>query len=222
MPQVLVFDVNETLLDLHALDSEFERVFGDKRVLEMWFRQFIENALLSIISDVYEPFGVIGGGALEQVAARLKIPMHTDDKTRILSGIKTLPPHPEVPSALERLRDAGFRLCTLTNSTQAVADAQLTNAGLAPLFERVLSADAVKRLKPAPAPYVYAAHEMNAPIGDTRLIAAHAWDVTGAQRAGAAAAFVARPGMALDPLAPQPDIVGNDLAEVAERIIAQG
>ncbi len=52
-----------------------------------------------------------------------------------------------------------------------------------------------------------------------RLVAAHAWDIAGALRAGAAAAFVARPGMVLDPLAPAPDMVGSDLMEVAERII---
>lgn len=56
-------------------------------------------------------------------------------------------------------------------------------------------------------------------INDVRLVAAHAWDAAGALRAGCAAAFVARPGMALDPLAPKPDVVGKDLREVAERII---
>jgi 2-haloacid dehalogenase len=50
-------------------------------------------------------------------------------------------------------------------------------------------------------------------------VAAHAWDVAGALRAGAAAAFVARPGMVLDPLAPAPDVVGADLGEVADRLL---
>jgi len=53
-----------------------------------------------------------------------------------------------------------------------------------------------------------------------RLVAAHAWDVAGATSAGCAAAFVARPGKVLDPLVePPPDVVGADLAEVAERIL---
>ena len=33
-------------------------------------------------------------------------------------------------------------------------------------------------------------------------------------------AFIARPGMVLDPLAPRPDIVGADLRAVADRILA--
>ena len=54
----------------------------------------------------------------------------------------------------------------------------------------------------------------------TRLIAAHGWDVAGAMRAGCAAAFIARPGMVLEPLFEPPDIVAPDLLQVAERIIA--
>jgi 2-haloacid dehalogenase len=102
---------------------------------------------------------------------------------------------------------------------QAVATAQLTNAGLERLFERILSADAARRLKPAREAYETAAAELGTDVGETRLVAAHAWDVAGALRAGAAAAFVARPGMVLDPLVEAPDVIGSDLAEVAERII---
>jgi 2-haloacid dehalogenase len=56
-------------------------------------------------------------------------------------------------------------------------------------------------------------------VGQVRLVAAHAWDVAGAIRAGCAAAFVARPGMVLNPLFEPPDVIGADLREVADRII---
>ena len=117
------------------------------------------------------------------------------------------------------MREAGRRLAALTNSTEEVAEAQMANAGLSDLFEHVLSADNVRRLKPAPEPYHMAAERLGVQIGDVRLVAAHGWDVAGALRAGCAAAFVARPGQFLDPLAPRPDIIGPDLAAVAERII---
>ena len=92
-------------------------------------------------------------------------------------------------------------------------------AGLRLLFEEVLSADSVRRLKPAPEPYWMASERLDVPVGDVRLVAAHGWDMAGALRAGCTAAFVARPGQLLDPLAPRPDIIGADLAAVAERII---
>jgi 2-haloacid dehalogenase len=133
--------------------------------------------------------------------------------------MRALPPHPDVRPALERLREAGFRLAALTNNPSAVVEAQLANAGLRDLLELALSADAVRRLKPAPEPYRMAAERLGVAIEQVRLVAAHAWDVAGAQRAGCAAAFVARPGMVLDPLVPRPDIIGADLREVAEAIV---
>jgi 2-haloacid dehalogenase len=217
--RVCVFDVNETLLDLTALDAPFERAFGRPGVRREWFGQLLQSAFVSTITDAYSDFGTIGRAALEMIARRHGVELAADQQDAILGTMRKLPPHPEVPAALERLRAAGLRLAALTNSTDAVATAQLTNAGLAPLFERILSADAARRLKPAREPYDTAARELGIDITGLRLIAAHAWDITGALRAGAAAAFVARPGMVLDPLAPVPDIVGADLSEVAERIL---
>ncbi|MEZ5391359.1 MAG: hypothetical protein R2724_00450 [Bryobacterales bacterium] len=42
---VLVFDVNETLLDLSALDPHFERLFGDESVRSAWFTQVLQTAM---------------------------------------------------------------------------------------------------------------------------------------------------------------------------------
>jgi 2-haloacid dehalogenase len=218
--RVCVFDVNETMLDLRALDPHFQRAFGDAGVRQQWFAQFIHNAFVATITDRYQPFGAIGAAALEMIAARHGVTLAPEDRTAILNGIKTLPPHPEVREALERLRSAGFRLASLTNSTAEVAVIQLTHANLADLFEKILSADEVRRLKPASEPYRYAAKEMGVEVEQMRLIAAHAWDIAGALRTGCAAAFVARPGMVLDPLVERPDVVGTDMREVVKHILA--
>jgi 2-haloacid dehalogenase len=214
-----VFDVNETLLDLGALDPEFERVFGDASARQAWFGQFLTSWLTAMVTGVYEEFGTIGGAALQMVAERQGVELSDEDKQRILGGMQELTPHPEVEENLSRLRNAGVRLAALTNSTQQVADAQLESSGLRGYFEQALSADAVKRLKPAPEPYRMAAESLGVEIGQIRLVAAHAWDVAGAMRAGCAAAFVARPGMVLNPLFERPDVVGADLREVADGIL---
>ena len=220
MARTCVFDVNETLLDLGALDPYFEEVFGDASVRRAWFFQMLQSAFVATITGVYSDFGALGAAALDMVAERQGVDISDGDRKRILGGMRELPPHPEVPDSLEKLRGAGLRLVTLTNSTQEVAEAQMVNSGLKDYFEQNLSADGVSRLKPAPEPYRMAAESVGIRIGDVRLVAAHAWDVAGALRAGCAAAFVARPGMVLDPLVERPDVVGTDLAEVADRIIA--
>jgi 2-haloacid dehalogenase len=219
MARVCVFDVNETLLDLGALDPHFERVFGDAGARRAWFLQLLQSALVATVTGVYSTFGTIGAAALEMVAEREGVDLSEEDKQEILGGMRELPPHPEVAESLERLREAGLRMATLTNSTQQVAEAQMENSGLRGYFEQILSADAVKRLKPAPEPYRMAAENLGVEMGQVRLVAAHSWDVAGALRAGCAAAFVARPGMVLDPLVERPDVVGVDLREVADRIL---
>ncbi len=219
MARTIVFDVNETLLDLRALDPPFERAFGRAGVRREWFAQVLQSAFVSTVTDRYTDFGTIGRAALDMVAARNTVELAPEDRDAILGTMLQLPPHKEVSGALERLRDAGLRIAALTNSTEAVATAQLTKAGLAPLFERIMSADAARRLKPAREAYEAAAAELGVPVGEIRLVAAHAWNVAGALAAGAAAAFVARLGMVLDPLVPPPDVIGSDLSEVVEQIV---
>jgi 2-haloacid dehalogenase len=219
MAKICVFDVNETLLDLSALDPHFEQAFGSASVRRAWFLQLLQSALVATVTDTYSDFGTIGGAALEMTAERQGVDLSDEDKQEILGGMRELPPHPEVIESLDLLRDAGFRLATLTNSTKQVAEAQMENSGLHHYFEQILSADGVKRLKPAPEPYHMAAESLGVEVGEVRLVAAHAWDVAGALRAGCAAAFVARPGMVLDPLVERPDVVGADLREVADQIL---
>jgi 2-haloacid dehalogenase len=211
--------VNETLLDLRALDQPFEQVFGDAAARGQWFQQLLQSALVTTVTGAYADFGALGRAALSMVAARRGRQLTEDETNLILGTVRRMPPHPEVREALERLRSAGFRMTTLTNSTEAVAQAQLEHAELASLFERTLSADQVRRLKPAPEPYWMAARELGVEVDSLWLVAAHSWDVAGALAAGCRAAFVARPGMVLDPVAPAPEVVGRDLGEVADQLL---
>jgi 2-haloacid dehalogenase len=219
--RVLVFDVNETLLDLAALDTHFERLFGDRRVRVEWFQTMLASAFLATITGPYRPFGEHFKAALAITARAHRVNISPEDERKILAGVRELPPHPDVRPALERLRGAGFRLAALTNSTTQVEEAQLRNAGLADLFERALSADTARRLKPAHEAYEAAARELGVPVEQIRMVAAHVWDVQGALAAGAAAALVERPGVVWNPLFERPDIVGKDLVDVAELILAR-
>ena len=219
MPRVIVFDVNETLLDLAALDPAFEHAFGDAAARKEWFARMLRTAFVSVVTDRYADFGAIGRAALDMTAQHRGVDLSEDDRAQVLGGMRRLPPHPEVPAAFERLHDAGLRLAALTNSTKEAADVQLTHAGLFDYFEQVLSVEYAGCLKPHPAVYRMAAGRLGVEPGGMRLVAAHNWDITGAMRAGCAGAFVARPGMVLGPLDEHPDIVGPDLGVVADRIV---
>lgn len=220
MPRVCVFDVNETLLDLAALDPLFTRAFGDAAARREWFSQMLQYAFALTTIGEYRTFGEHGQAALTTLMARRGATPPESEQQEILMALRSAPPHPDVPAGLERLRAAGYRMVALTNSTMEVAEQQLSAAGIRPLFERVFSADTVRRLKPAAEPYHMVADTLGIAIGETRLIAAHGWDISGALKAGCAAAFIARPGADLIPGMPTPDVIGPDLPTVAERIIA--
>lgn len=220
MKPILAFDVNETLLDLAALDPIFAALFGDAAVRREWFTQMLQSALVSIVTDAYSDFTTLQMGALEMIAARRGATLLETDRARVRTGMETLPPHPDVRPGLERLRDAGYTLVTLTNSPARVADAQITHAGLADLFSQRFSADTVRCLKPARTPYQMVAEKLGVPLPQVRLIAAHAWDIAGAMRAGCAAAFINRPGAVLDPLVPVPALIAPTITALAEAMIA--
>jgi 2-haloacid dehalogenase len=219
--RILVFDVNETMLDINALEPLFARAFGDGQVLREWFSTLLLYSNVVTLAGPYADFGAVAGAALDMVAEARGVRLASADRDRILGGTRSLPAHPDVRPALERLRNEGFRLVTLTNSAPAAVETQLKNAGLADLFERSFSVDTVKRFKPANEPYHHVAQELSVGIGDLRMVAAHAWDVLGALQAGCVAAFIARPGKVLYPLGPKPDIVAPDFRSAADAIAAR-
>jgi 2-haloacid dehalogenase len=218
MARVLVFDVIETLLDLAPLREPFARALGEPAPLEEWFARILHGSLVATVTDTYEDFAAIGGRALDTVAFIRDRELSDHDREAILGSLGRLPPHPEVLGALSRMRSVGFPLATLTNSSAKTAGAQLENAGLAGLFDHVLSVEEVRRYKPAPEPYLMAAEQLGVKPPEMRMVAAHDWDVRGAMQAGCAAAFVGRGG-ARFALGRPPDIVGGDLTVVAEAIL---
>lgn len=215
---IIAFDVNETLLDLRALDAPFTAAFGDASLRPTWFALMLQVAFVGGLTGSYVDFSTAQRTALEMLAARQKIRLSTAQAEAILEGMRTLPPHPDARPAIERLTPK-FRLVALTNSPLEVAEAQLRNSGLRDLLEAVFSADEVTALKPAAAPYRMVAERTGVPIGEVRLVAAHGWDVAGALAAGCRAAFVARPGATLYPHGPQPDVIAPDLAGVADVLL---
>src|SRR3954447_2533725 len=139
--RVIAFDVNETLLDLRALDPVFEELFGDASMRAQWFAQMLQVAFTGAITARYADFSTAQGAALDMLAQRHDVSLPSDAADRVASAMRTLPAHPDVASALSRLRAAGHRLAALSNSPADVERAQLAHAGLTDSFDAILSAD---------------------------------------------------------------------------------
>lgn len=219
-PVTLVFDVNETLLSLDPMKVKLEQVFGADPPVGEWFARMLHGSLVSNHLGSYRPFDVIGVEALLTVATKRGLALRAEDAQDIVAVMSSLPPHPDVYNAMERLFDGGFTMVALTNGSSAAANAQIENAGLHIFLQRVFSVEEVRRFKPDPAPYRHAAESLGVGIDKTLLVAAHDWDCAGAIAAGAHAAFVKRPGAVWSLPDDPPRLMIPDLAQLADALLA--
>ena len=220
MRPLIVFDVNETLLDLETMTPVFERIFRDRFAMRLWFANLILYSEALTLVNAYVPFTEIGAAVLEMLARTRGIAIAEADKRELTDKFATMPPHPEVPAALRRLKDAGFRLFTLTDNLLEIQSRQLRYGGIDGLFERRFSVDQeVRRHKPAPEAYAYVERELKVTPSELLLVASHTWDTLGAVAAGWRAALIKRPGNEVLEVGPQPTFVGADLAEIADVLV---
>jgi len=217
---LIVFDVNETLLDLETMTPTFERILGDRLAMRLWFMQLITYSQALTLADIYVPFTDVGAALLAMLGEARGIKIGEDDRRELTDRFATMPPHAEVPGALRRLKSEGFRLFTLTNNTIAISRRQLAHAELLDLFEQCFSVDESHRYKPAPEVYAGVTRALKVSADMLYMVACHTWDTVGSIRAGWNAALIKRTGNDVIDVLPEPQITGCDLNEVAESLIA--
>jgi 2-haloacid dehalogenase len=196
-PSVLVFDVNETLIDIEAMTPLFRQIFGSPRAMREWFGQLVTYSMTAAMSHAYVDFFTLGQAVLRMLANIHAVRITDENIDRIREAMLTMPAHPDVVAALTKLRDSGFRLVTLTNSPpNRDGLSPLGHAGLGRFFEQQFGVDALHTYKPDPAVYRHVCHELAVVPAECMMVAAHVWDTIGAQSAGNTAALVTRSGNA--------------------------
>ena len=217
-PRVVLCDVIETLLDTTPLTKRVNWMLDSKRGFRIWFGMLLQYSLVENSIGRYHDFPSIAGATLDMAATAMGKEINEEEKKEALGLITRLSAHEDVAKGLKLIKEAGFRLATLTNSPPKTQMAQLEHAGIASWFEKMLSVDAVKKYKPATEAYRYAANELGVPANEVVMVAAHGWDIAGALQAGMQAAFIGRKGQSLYPLSPKPMYVGQDLVAIAEAL----
>jgi 2-haloacid dehalogenase len=214
-----VFDVNETLLDVTPLGTRLRGALPAGSGVGEWFARLLHRSLVANHLDDHQAFEQLGAEVLRSMASRGGNDLSREEAQGIMEGMAYLPAHPDVRPGLESLAESGVRLAALTNSSSDLAHRQLENAGLEHLFERIMSVDAVGRFKPAPEIYRHAAEECGSPIEAMTMVAAHDWDVAGAQAAGMAGCYLARRPWGLS--RPEPDHIVSSLTELTPKLEAE-
>jgi 2-haloacid dehalogenase len=172
----VVFDAMGTLFELAPLRERL-----GESATEAWFERLLHSAAVVTMLGDFIPFGELARTTLATTVAKLQLDVDQED---VLAQLRQLPPAHDARAALERA-DRAF---VLTNGGRAGGEELLQNAGLDDLVERVFGVDEVKAYKPDPRPYRLVLDE----LGEATFVAAHAWDVVGASRAGLRAVWMDR------------------------------
>ena len=162
--------------------------------MRLWFANFIMYSAALTVAGYYVPFTDIGSAVMKMLADTRGIVIGQADKEELIERFSTMPPHPEVPAALQKLLEAGFRLFTLTDNLMEVQTRQLEHAGLVGFFQRRFSADSIKHHQPSRQAYAEVERNLGVEPSQLCLIACHTWDTLGAAAAGWKAALIKRMG----------------------------
>jgi 2-haloacid dehalogenase len=217
---VIVFDVNETLLDMAPLKTNINTLLEEPQAFRIWFGMVLHYSLVENCTDQYHDFSTIAEAVLKMSAASLNKTVSDENMKKALSAIKSLKAYPDVEKGLTLLKENGFRLATLTNSPENALKEQLINSNLTDHFEQALSINAIEKYKPLAETYLWAAKKLGVKPEEIIMIAAHGWDLAGATNAGLATGFIAREGQSLYTLSKKPDFEASDILEMAEKLVA--
>ncbi|MBZ9539613.1 haloacid dehalogenase type II [Modicisalibacter tunisiensis] len=218
---ILVFDINETLLDTAVLSPLFEKLFGKAAVRGEWFLTLEETWMTATLAGRYLPFGLLAKSALRQTGLRHGIHIDDDHQRELTDMLAALPAHPDAAPALAELRARGFQLTALTNGTLETVQHQLAHAGLDTSFDVILSVDSVETYKPSQPAYQYVADHWQVSTRELVMIAAHGWDLIGAASAGCRTGFIARPGKVIDPQLFEPDWQADSLIALSRQLMEE-
>ena len=213
----IIFDVNETLLDLSPLKNSINSELGDGAA-EVWFAQLLHYSLVESITDTYHDFSEIAEAVLQMNAKKADLDLTDSEVQEILSPISKLKAYPDVENGLNDLKEAGFKMIAFSNGKPSVLADQLNYAGLTAYFDQILSVEEVRKYKPHPDTYKYALKKSNSKAERSLMVAAHGWDIVGAQRAGLKTAFIKRPGKFIFPLGEKPTFEVNSILELSRKL----
>jgi 2-haloacid dehalogenase len=214
-PEVVAFDVNETLLDLAPVRAALVEAGQESSLLATVFARTLLTGMAGTVTGTWFRFRDAFDAALAQQSD-----LDARERASVADAFLDLAPHPDVEPALRRLAAAGIRVVTLTHGSPGVAEAGLERGGITPLVSRSLSSETIRAWKPAREVYLWAAGSCAVAPERMALVAAHGWDVLGAQRAGLTGAWFPRSERTYPAVYGEPHVTAPDLAGVVAALLA--
>jgi 2-haloacid dehalogenase len=216
-PQVVLFDLFETCLQLEGLRPRFEALGRPGHELELFFARLLHQGMAMTLAGEAPPFAVVAADMLRRTSGR---DLTDDQVASVLDGFRELPVHPDVAPALRRLAEAGVPAYGFTHGSAEVAGAALEAGGVRDQLVDVVSCAELKQFKPPAAVYHWACDRIATPPARTALVAVHSWDVHGAVTAGLVGGFCERLEGRIPDAVARPHVTGPGLDDVVEGLLA--
>jgi len=222
MIRAVVFDAYGTLFDVAgAARAAATRPDGAAladlwpKLAEDWRRKQLEYSWLRAIGNAHTGFDQVTADALDWA---MELHGLTDPALRnmLLSLYQSLPAYPEVPAVLDAVRGQGRLTAILSNGTPAMLAAATASAGIAHLFDAVISVEEVGVFKPHASVYALTHRHLGTAPGEVLFVSSNAWDVAGAAAFGFATVWVNRAGLPADRLPGRPAHVLPDLSALPD------
>ena len=210
-----VFDAYGTLFDFASAAARCAEVPAEKRaaLTTLWRDKQLQYAWLRTLENRYADFWQVTGDALDFALESLEL-ASPPLRDRLMDLYLGLEPFAEVPAVLGALRKAGYKTAILSNGSPAMLDALVTRSGLKPMFDAVLSADAVRAFKTHPKVYQYALDTLALPARAIAFQSSNAWDAHGASDFDMRVVWCNRYGQRRERLPGRPDFEIRTLAEL--------
>jgi 2-haloacid dehalogenase len=219
--RAIAFDAFTTF-DSRPITSLAEEFFpgAGAELSNLWRTRQFEYTWLRTLYGRYADFWQVTQDSLEFAAKMLKLELTDERRQRLMGGYLQLKPFPDVPRALQALKDAGLRLAFLTNLTPHMLEAAIASSKLDGIFEYKLSTDSVKAYKPDARAYQMAVDAFNLPREKILFAAFGGWDAAGAKNFGYTTFWVNRLNLPVEQLDVAPDGIGATLTALVDFVKA--
>ena len=219
--RAVVFDAYGTLFDVHSVVEAGRAVTDDPLALSLlWRQKQIEYTWLRSLMGRYEDFWAVTEAALRYALRRLALPASEAQIRRLMEAYLSLACFPEVPTALAKL--APRPRAILSNGSPRMLQAAVRSSGLEPYLDHLLSVDAVRTYKPAPAVYALGPRALGLPAADLLFVSSNAWDVAGAKAFGYRVVWCNRGRAPEEELGLRADLVVSRLDELGDASAERG
>jgi 2-haloacid dehalogenase len=213
--EACVFDAYGTLFDVNSASRTAQDSLGQKwqPLAELWRAKQLQYTWLRGLAGRHADFWQVTGDALDFALATLQI----EDprlRARLMNLYMALSAYPEVPGTLKRLKADGMKLAILSNGTPAMLAAAAASAGIADLFDAMLSVEEVKVYKPHPSVYGLVCERLNVVAAHVCFLSSNGWDAYSAKAFGFRVLWCNRFGQASERIPETPDAQIATLAEL--------